>query len=97
MKVNPTRSAIVWIDIETLTLMFRNVFKLSSSFKLKLHLNELAKRCTFLSGKCQMFINVIRAPLKDFDWFPDFVISVSVIKEIRYSQELAKRNADREA
>ena len=29
-----------------------------------------------LGGKCQMFINsVIRAPLKDFEWFPDFVIT----------------------
>ena len=25
--------------------------------------------------KCQMFINVIHAPLKYFEWFPDFVIS----------------------
>ena len=26
-----------------------------------------------MGGKCQMFINVIRAPLKDFEWFPDLL------------------------
>ena len=26
-----------------------------------------------MGGKCQMFINVIRAPLKDFEWFSDFL------------------------
>ena len=30
-----------------------------------------------MGRKCQMFINVIRATLKDFEWFPDFVVFVS--------------------
>ena len=34
-----------------------------------------------MGRKCQMFINVIRATLKNFEWFPDFVVSICFLYE----------------
>ena len=42
-----------------------------------LHLNEFAKRCTVYGHEMS---NVHQChPCADFEWFPDFVISVSII------------------
>ena len=54
MKANPTRSAIVWVDLETLTLTFPN---LAVHICTWMNLPNFAR----YSGKCQMLINVIRA------------------------------------
>ena len=44
-----------------------------------LHLNEFAQMLHIMGMKFQiMFINIICGLLKDFYWFPGFVISISV-------------------